>query len=54
MFRRYLGDALDREHFVVALLDTKNKLIGINTVGSVLKVEMATLDKQSKGRAIDK
>jgi DNA repair protein RadC len=32
MFRCYLGDALDREHFVVALLDTKNKLIGINTV----------------------
>ncbi len=32
MFRRYLGDALDREHFVVALLDTKNTLIGINTV----------------------
>jgi DNA repair protein RadC len=32
MFRRYLGPTLDREHFVVALLDTKNKLIGINTV----------------------
>jgi hypothetical protein len=32
LFRRYLGPTLDREHFVVALLDTKNKLIGLNTV----------------------
>ncbi len=31
LLRDYLGDT-DREHFVVMLLDRKNKLIGINTV----------------------
>ena len=31
VLRNYLGDT-DREHFVVMLLDRKNKLIGINTV----------------------
>jgi DNA repair protein RadC len=31
VFRQYLG-AVDREHFMVAMLDTKNKLIGLNTV----------------------
>ena len=31
MFRRYLAD-VDREHFVVLLLDRKNQVIGINTV----------------------
>ncbi len=30
-FQAYLGD-VDREHFLVMLLDTKNKIIGINTV----------------------
>ena len=29
----YLGDT-DREHFVVIMLDTKNKVIGINTVST--------------------
>jgi DNA repair protein RadC len=32
MLRHYLGPTLDREHFVVALLDTKHKFIGLNTV----------------------
>lgn len=31
LLQRYLGDT-DREHFVVVLLDTKNKVIGVNTV----------------------
>lgn len=31
LFRRYLGP-VDREHFLVALLDRKNKVIGINLV----------------------
>ena len=31
LFRQYLAD-VDREHFVVALLDQKNKVIGIHTV----------------------
>ena len=31
VFRQHLGD-VDREHFLVAMLDTKNKLIGLNTV----------------------
>jgi DNA repair protein RadC len=31
VFRQYLGD-VDREHFLVAMLDQKNKVIGINTV----------------------
>jgi DNA repair protein RadC len=31
LFRQYLG-AVDREHFLVAMLDQKNKVIGINTV----------------------
>jgi DNA repair protein RadC len=31
LFRRYLGP-VDREHFIVALLDRKNRVIGINTV----------------------
>jgi DNA repair protein RadC len=30
-FRQYLGD-VDREHFMVGLLDQKNKVIGLNTV----------------------
>lgn len=32
LFRRFLGDDADREHFMVAMLDQKNRLIGINTV----------------------
>lgn len=32
MFRHYLGDDADREHFLVAMIDQKNRLIGINTV----------------------
>jgi DNA repair protein RadC len=31
VIQRYLAD-VDREHFVVLLLDTKNKMIGMNTV----------------------
>jgi DNA repair protein RadC len=31
VFRQHLGD-VDREHFLVAMLDQKNKVIGINTV----------------------
>ena len=31
IFRQHLG-AVDREHFMVAMLDQKNKVIGINTV----------------------
>jgi DNA repair protein RadC len=31
LFREYLAD-VDREHFVVGMLDQKNKVIGINTV----------------------
>jgi DNA repair protein RadC len=31
IFRAYLGN-VDREHFLVAMLDQKNKVIGINTV----------------------
>ena len=31
LFRTYLGDT-DREHFLVAMLDQKNKVIGIHTV----------------------
>src|SRR5262249_35022321 len=31
LFREHLGD-VDREHFLVAMLDQKNKVIGINTV----------------------
>ena len=31
LFRQHLG-AVDREHFLVAMLDQKNKVIGINTV----------------------
>ena len=31
VFREYLGN-VDREHFLVAMLDQKNKVIGINTV----------------------
>jgi DNA repair protein RadC len=31
VFRRFLGP-VDREHFLVAMLDRKNRLIGINTV----------------------
>ncbi len=31
LFQQYLAD-VDREHFVVALLDQKNKVIGIHTV----------------------
>jgi len=31
LFRQHLGD-VDREHFLVAMLDQKNKVIGINTV----------------------
>lgn len=30
--RAYLGDDLDREHFVIALLTCRHTLIGINTV----------------------
>jgi DNA repair protein RadC len=33
LFRTYLGDT-DREHFLVAMLDQKNKVIGINTVST--------------------
>src|SRR5262249_15534581 len=33
LFRTYLGDT-DREHFLVALVDQKNKVIGINTVST--------------------
>ena len=33
LLRLYL-DGADREHFVVILLDTKNKVIGINTVST--------------------
>ena len=31
LFRQHLG-AVDREHFLVAMLDQKHKVIGINTV----------------------
>jgi DNA repair protein RadC len=31
LFRQHLGE-VDREHFMVAMLDQKNKVIGINTV----------------------
>jgi DNA repair protein RadC len=31
LFRQYLGN-VDREHFLVAMLDQKHKVIGINTV----------------------
>jgi DNA repair protein RadC len=31
LFRQYLGE-VDREHFLVAMLDQKHKVIGINTV----------------------
>jgi DNA repair protein RadC len=31
LFRQHLGN-VDREHFLVAMLDQKNKVIGINTV----------------------
>ena len=31
LFRQYLGE-VDREHFMVAMLDQKHKVIGINTV----------------------
>jgi len=31
LFRQHLG-AVDREHFMVAMLDQKHKVIGINTV----------------------
>src|SRR5262249_14751482 len=31
IFRQHLGE-VDREHFLVAMLDQKNKIIGINTV----------------------
>ena len=31
VFSEYLGN-VDREHFLVAMLDQKNKVIGINTV----------------------
>src|SRR4030095_3262735 len=33
LFRTYLGDT-DREHFLVAMLDQKNKVIGINMVST--------------------
>jgi DNA repair protein RadC len=33
LFRTYLGDT-DREHFLVAMLDQKNKVIGINIVST--------------------
>ena len=33
LFRTYLGDT-DREHFLVAMLDQKNKVIGINLVST--------------------
>jgi DNA repair protein RadC len=33
LFRTFLGDT-DREHFLVAMLDQKNKVIGINTVST--------------------
>jgi DNA repair protein RadC len=33
LFRTYLGDT-DREHFLVAMLDQKNKVIGVNTVST--------------------
>jgi DNA repair protein RadC len=33
LFRTYLGDT-DREHFLVTMLDQKNKVIGINTVST--------------------
>jgi DNA repair protein RadC len=33
LFRTYLGDT-DREHFMVAMLDQKNRVIGINTVST--------------------
>src|SRR4030095_7673675 len=33
LFRTYLGDT-DREHFLVAMLDQKNKIIGINMVST--------------------
>jgi DNA repair protein RadC len=33
LFRTYLGDT-DREHFLVAMLDQKNKIIGINIVST--------------------
>jgi len=32
LFRCHLGEDADREHFMVAMLDTKNRVIGINTV----------------------
>ena len=31
LFRQHLGE-VDREHFMVAMLDQKHKVIGINTV----------------------
>jgi len=31
LFRQYLGN-VDREHFLVAMVDQKNKVIGLNTV----------------------
>ena len=31
IFRQHLGE-VDREHFMVAMMDQKNKVIGINTV----------------------
>ena len=31
LFRQYLGN-VDREHFIVAMVDQKHKVIGINTV----------------------
>jgi DNA repair protein RadC len=33
LFRTYVGDT-DREHFLVAMLDQKNKVIGLNTVST--------------------
>ena len=39
LFRQYLGE-VDREHFMVAMLDQKHKVIGLNTVS------MGALHKQ--------
>lgn len=32
IFARYIGEGTDREHFVLALLDVRERLLGLNTV----------------------
>ena len=34
LFRTYLGEDIDREHMLVAMIDQKNRVIGINTVST--------------------